>query len=78
MNLFLQAAITTWVLTTIITIIGYISSLSNCNTTCIVKYINNSITFNLFGKIFLNVSYFALCPLICFVEWLILAMIYHK
>lgn len=78
MSLFLQIMISTWIISTICVIIGYSASVSNKNFTGLVTIINKSETLNLFGKIFLNLLYVFLCPVIAIVEWLITAMTYHK
>ena len=78
MSLFLQIMISTWIISTICAIIGYTSALSNRDFTGLVNVINKSETLNLFGKIFSNLLYLFLCPIIAIVEWLITAMTYHK
>ena len=78
MSLFLQIMISTWIISTICVIIGYTSALSNRDFTGLVNVINKSETLNLFGKIFSNLLYLFLCPIIAIVEWLIIGMTYHK
>lgn len=78
MSLFLQIMISTWIISTISVIISYSASVSNKNFTGLVNAINTSETLNLFGKIFLNLLYLFLCPLIATIEWLITAMTYHN
>ena len=78
MSLFLQIMISTWIISTICVIIGYTSALSNRDFTGLINAINKSETLNLFGKIFSNLLYIFLCPVIAIVEWLIIAMIYHN
>ena len=78
MSLFLQIMISTWIISTVSVIIGYSASVSNKNFTGLVNIINTSETLNLFGKVFLNLLYVFLCPVIAVVEWLITAMTYHK
>ena len=78
MSLFLQVMISTWIISTVSVIIGYSASVSNKNFTGLVNIINTSETLNLFGKVFLNLLYVFLCPVIAVVEWLITAMTYHK
>lgn len=78
MSLFLQVMICIWIIFTVAVILGYSASVSNKNFTGLVNIINTSETLNLFGKIFLNLLYVFLCPVIAIVEWLITAMIYHK
>ena len=78
MSLFLQIMISTWIISTICVIIGYSASVSNKNFTGLVNIINKSETLNLFGKIFSNLLYVFLCPIIAIVEWLIIGMTYHK
>ena len=78
MSLFLQIMISTWIISTICVIIGYTSALSNRDFTGLVNVINKSETLNLFGKVFLNLLYVFLCPIIAIVEWLIIGMTYHK
>lgn len=78
MSLFLQIMISTWIISTICVIIGYTSALSNRDFTGLINAINKSETLNLFGKIFSNLLYLFLCPVISIPEWLIIAMTYHK
>ena len=78
MSLFLQIMISTWIISTICVIIGYTSALSNRDFTGLINAINKSETLNLFGKIFSNLLYVFLCPVIAIPEWLIIAMTYHK
>ena len=78
MSLFLQIMISTWIISTICVIIGYTSALSNRDFTGLINVINKSETLNLFGKIFSNLLYLFLCPIIAIVEWLIIGMTYHK
>ena len=77
MSLFLQIMISTWIISTICVIIGYTSALSNRDFTGLINVINKSETLNLFGKIFSNLLYLFLCPIIAIVEWLIIGMTYH-
>ena len=78
MSLFLQIMISTWIISTICVIIDYTSALSNRDFTGLINAINKSETLNLFGKIFSNLLYLFLCPVISIPEWLIIAMTYHK
>ena len=78
MSLFLQIMICIWIISTVSVIMGYSASVSNKNFTGLVNIINTSETLNLFGKVFLNLLYVFLCPVIATVEWLITAMTYHK
>jgi hypothetical protein len=78
MGLFLQIMICIWIIFTVAIIIGYSVNVSNKYFTGLVNIINKSETLNLFGKIFLNILYVVLCPLIAVVEWLITLMIYKK
>lgn len=78
MSLFLQIMICIWIMFTVAVILGYSASVSNKNFTGLVNIINKSETLNLFGKIFSNLLYLLLCPVIAIVEWLITAMTYHK
>ena len=78
MILFLQIMICIWIITTVSVIIGYSASVSNKNFTGLVNIINESETLNLFGKIFSNLLYLFLCPVIAIPEWLIIGMTYHK
>lgn len=78
MSLFLQIMICIWIISTICVIIGYTSALSNRDFTGLINAINKSETLNLFGKIFSNLLYVFLCPVIAIPEWLIIGMTYHK
>ena len=78
MSLFLQIMISTWIISTICVIIGYTSALSNRDFTGLINAINKSGTLNLFGKVFSNLLYLFLCPVISIPAWLIIAMTYHK
>ena len=78
MSLFLQIMICIWIISTICVIIGYASALSNRDFAGLINAINKSETLNLFGKIFSNLLYVFLCPIIAIVEWLIIGMTYHK
>ena len=78
MSLFLQIMISTWIISTVSVIIAYSASVSNKNFTGLVNVINKSETLNLFGKIFSNLLYLLLCPVISIPEWLIVVMTYHK
>lgn len=78
MSLFLQIMICTWITFTISVIIGYSVNASNKYFTGLVNIINTSETLNLFGKIFLNLLYVFLCPVIATIEWLIIGMTYHN
>ena len=78
MSLFLQIMICIWVITTVSAIIAYSASVSNKNFTGLVNVINKSETLNLFGKMFSNLLYLFLCPVISIPEGLITAMTYHK
>ena len=78
MSLFLQVMICIWIISTICVIIGYTSALSNRDFTGLINAINKSETLNLFGKIFSNLLYVFLCPVIAIPEWLIIGMTYHK
>ena len=78
MSLFLQIMISIWIISTVSVIIAYCASVSNKNFTGLVNVINKSETLNLFGKIFSNLLYLFLCPVISIPEWLITAMTYHK
>lgn len=78
MSLFLQVMICIWIIFTVAVIIGYSASVSNKNFTGLVNVINKSETLNLFGKIFSNLLYLFLCPVIAILEWVITAMTYHK
>ena len=74
----LQIIICIWIISTICVIIGYTSALSNRDFTGLINAINKSETLNLFGKIFSNLLYLFLCPVIAIPEWLIIGMTYHK
>lgn len=78
MSLFLQIMICIWIIFTVAVIIGYSANVSNKDFTGLINLINESETLNLFGKIFSNLLYLFLCPVIAIVEWLITAMTYHK
>lgn len=78
MSLFLQVMICIWIISTVSVIIGYSASVSNKDFTGLVNIINTSETLNLFGKIFSNLLYLFLCPVIAIPEWVITAMTYHK
>ena len=78
MSLFLQIIVCIWIIFTVAVIMGYSANVSNKYFTGLVNFINESETLNLFGKIFLNILYVVLCPLIAAVEWLITLMIYKK
>ena len=78
MSLFLQIMICIWIISTVSVIIAYCASVSNKYFTGLVNIINKSETLNLFGKIFSNLLYLFLCPVISILEWLITAMTYHK
>ena len=78
MSLFLQVMISTWIISTICVIIGYTSALSNRDFAGLINAINKSETLNLFGKMFSNLLYLFLCPVISIPEWLIIGMTYHK
>ena len=78
MSLFLQVMISTWIISTICVIIGYTSALSNRDFAGLINAINKSETLNLFGKMFSNLLYLFLCPVIAIPEWLIIGMTYHK
>lgn len=78
MSLFLQIMICIWITFTISVIIGYSVNASNKYFTGLVNIINTSETLNLFGKIFLNLLYVFLCPVIATIEWLIIGMTYHN
>ena len=78
MSLFLQIMICIWIIFTVAVILGYSASVSNKNFTGLINVINKSETLNLFGKIFSNLLYVFLCPIIAIVEWLIIGMTYHK
>lgn len=80
MSSFLQLVIALWVVITIGLGLGYIIYFikSTSPKSSILRIINHSNILNLFGKIFLNVLYLILCPAIFLLEWLIIAMTYHK
>lgn len=78
MSLFLQIMISTWIISTVSVIIAYSANVSNKDFTGLINLINESETLNLFGKIFSNLLYVFLCPIIAIVEWLIVGMTYHK
>ena len=78
MSLFLQIMICIWIIFTVSVILAYSILVANKNFTGLVNIINNSETLNLFGKIFSNLLYVFLCPIIAIVEWLIIGMTYHK
>lgn len=78
MSLFLQIMICIWIIFTVAVIIGYSANVSNKDFTGLINLINESETLNLFGKIFSNLLYVFLCPIIAIVEWLIVGMTYHK
>lgn len=78
MSLFLRIMVSIWIISTVSVTIVYCASVSNTNFTGLVNVINKSKTLNLFGKIFSNLLYLFLCPVISIPEWLITAMIYHK
>lgn len=78
MSLFLQVMICIWIIFTVAVIIGYSVNVSNKDFTGLVNVINKSETLNLFGKIFSNLLYLFLCPVIAILEWVITAMTYHK
>ena len=78
MSLFLQIMICIWIIFTVSVILAYSVLVANKNFTGLINVINKSETLNLFGKIFSNLLYLFLCPVISIPEWLITAMIYHK
>lgn len=78
MSLFLQIMICIWIIFTVAVIIGYSANVSNKDFTGLINLINESETLNLFGKIFSNLLYVFLCPIIAIMEWLIVGMTYHK
>ena len=78
MSLFLQIMVCIWIITTVSVIIAYSTSVANKNFTGLINVINKSETLNLFGKIFSNLLYLFLCPVIAIPEWLIIGMTYHK
>ena len=78
MSLFLQIMICIWIIFTVSVILAYSVLVANKNFTGLINVINKSETLNLFGKILSNLLYVFLCPIIAIVEWLIIAMTYHK
>ena len=78
MSLFLQIMICIWIIFTVSVILAYSVLVANKNFTGLINVINKSETLNLFGKIFSNLLYLFLCPVIAIPEWLIIAMTYHK
>lgn len=78
MSLFLQIMICIWIIFTVSVILAYSVLVANKNFTGLINIINKSETLNLFGKIFSNLLYLFLCPIIAIVEWLIIGMTYHK
>ena len=78
MSLFLQIMICIWIIFTVSVILAYSASVSNKNFTGLVNVIIKSETLNLFGKMFSNLLYLFLCPVISIPEWLIIGMTYHK
>ena len=78
MSLFLQIMICIWIIFTVSVILAYSVLVANKNFTGLINIINKSETLNLFGKIFSNLLYVFLCPIIAIVEWLIIGMTYHK
>ena len=78
MAVFWQIMLSLWAITTLIAIVGYSQALSYPDATGLVHCINDSDNLNTFGKIFLQILYVVLCPLFAVVEWLIIAMTYHK
>ena len=78
MSLFLQIMICIWIIFTVSVILAYSVLVANKNFTGLINIINKSETLNLFGKIFSNLLYLFLCPVISIPEWLIVAMTYHK
>ena len=78
MSLFLQIMICIWIIFTVSVILAYSMLVANKNFTGLINVINKSETLNLFGKIFSNLLYVFLCPIIAIVEWLIIGMTYHK
>lgn len=81
MSLFLQIMISLWIIMPCVIGIGYVIYLSStkpADWAYITKIINKSKVLNLFGKIFLNALYILLCPIIAIIEWLIIAMTYHR
>ena len=78
MSLFLQIMTCIWIISTVSVIMAYSVLVANKNFTGLINVINKSETLNLFGKIFSNLLYLFLCPIIAIVEWLIIGMTYHK
>ena len=78
MSLFLQIMICIWIIFTVSVILAYSVLVANKNFTGLINVINKSETLNLFVKIFSNLLYVFLCPIIAIPEWLIIAMTYHK
>ena len=78
MSLFLQIMICIWIIFTVSVILAYSVLVANKNFTGLINVINKSETLNLFGKIFSNLLYVFLCPVIATIEWLIIGMTYHK
>ena len=78
MGLFLQIMICIWIIFTVSVILAYSVLAANKNFTGLINVINKSETLNLFGKIFSNLLYVFLCPVIAIPEWLIIGMTYHK
>ena len=78
MSLFLQIMMCIWIIFTVSVILAYSMLVANKNFTGLINVINKSETLNLFGKIFSNLLYVFLCPIIAIVEWLIIGMTYHK
>ena len=78
MSLFLQIMICIWIIFTVSVILAYSVLVANKNFTGLINVINKSETLNLFGKVFSNLLYLFLCPVIAIPEWLIIGMTYHK
>lgn len=78
MTVFWQVVLSVWAITTLVAIMGYTQALSDKNNLGLVHYINDSDILNIFGKILLQILYVILCPLFAVIEWLIIAMTYHK
>ena len=78
MSSILQIMICIWIIFTVAGIIGYSVNVSNKYFTGLVNLINESEMLNLFGKILSNLLYLFLCPVIAIIEWVVLAMTYHK
>lgn len=78
MSSILQIMICIWIIFTVAVIIGYSVNVSNKYFTGLVNLINESEMLNLFGKILSNLLYLFLCPVIAIIEWVVLAMTYHK